>query len=718
MSKTTKFFFSGMAVLLMSIGFAAAQDEPAEALTDALSDVAVLDEDAAADAGLPEITIPEDAAPAELLAFVQGLEQRLPEPKTEAEMAEMIKKISSVYKEIADRVLADESATDEERRQATELKVVAYSVGIQMGEEGAAEALDAMIAEMLANAKTDEEKIQAYQVKLQSVAAGAPADPAALDKVVEIADEALSNKDSDELQVFGLEIRAQAAFTRARAEEGSIESFVEFLNGFLADADISQRLREKAQELKLASLLMIAQTDEAKQADADAFFEEVIAGPLSPDTRQAVYQMRIQALMAGSAPQQPGQEPEISPEKLEKLDAIAEKLVKEESEELQSMGYALKSTNLVQRAQADPANIDAIFEFADQNLADNPSETLKKQMIGLKIQGYMLKVDQDPAAVGEMLAFLDQQLAGDVSDETKTRLLTVKMQVLMMQIQEDLSYADQLEKVLSEIQGEEGLERLAQNGWGALYIAQIRNIAENGGSIDDFNAVLAQIKSKMSEMPILGFLVGNIKPNIDQIGKNNGDTDLTRRTFEELIAAAEESENPIAKQVASNLQSLLEVSELQGTPVSFEGIKVGTENEKFSTSEFSGKYYLVDVWSFGDRGYFEIVEDLTGLYKDFSAKGFEIVGVNTDEDAERTAKAVEVLGMTWPVISTKLSEEAEIEALPEAFAALPPGTKVLVGPEGKVELVDDLENIRTYLAEKLGEAAESSSPEETAEGAQ
>ena len=693
-----------MALFLLSAGFVISQDEPAEPLADELNDVAVLEE--SPDADLSEITIPDDAKPAELLALVQGLEQRLPEPKTEEEMAEMIRKISSAYKEIADRVLADESATDEERHQATELKVVAYTVSMQMGEEGAAEALDAMIAEMIASAKTDEEKIQAYQAKLQAIAAGASTDPTALDRIGELADAVLANEDADELQVFGLEVKAQEAFTRNRAEEGSIEAFVEFLNGFLADADKSQRLREKAQELKLASLLMMAQTDKTREADVESYFDEIIAGPLSPETRQALYKMRIQALMADSNPPEPGQEPEVNPEKLDKLDAIAGKLLQEESEELQSMGYALKSTNLVQRAQADPANIDAIFEFADQNLADNPSETLKKQMIGLKIQGYMLKVDKDPSAVSEMLAFLDQQLAGDVNDETKTRLMTVKMQVLMMQIQEDISYADQLEKALGDIQGEEGLERLVQSGWGALYVAKIQNIAENGGSISEFESVLDQIKTKMNEMPILGFLVANIKPNIDQIGANNGDTDLTHRTFEELIAAAEESENPIAKQVVSNLQSILKVSELQGSAIAFEGIKADGENGKFSTSDFSGKYYLIDIWSFGDRGYYEIVEDLISLYKDFQPKGFEIVGVNTDEDTERTAKVLSVLGMTWPVISTRLSEEAGLEALPEALAALPPGTKVLVGPEGKIELVDDLETIRTYLTEKLGEAAE------------
>ncbi|MCR5359168.1 MAG: TlpA family protein disulfide reductase [Thermoguttaceae bacterium] len=705
MSKLTRIFFGGAAAFFLSVGFAAAQEDAAEELTDQLSDVAVLEENVEAEAAemeLPDLTIPENATPAELLAFVEGIEQKLPQPKTEDEFVELIRKISAVYKEVAEKVLADETATDEQRAQATELKVVAYTAAAQMGEEGAAEALDAMVSEMLASAKTDEEKIQAYQVKLQAITAGAQGDPNAIDKVAQLTDEVLSNKDSDELQVFGLELKAQEAFSRARGDEAKIGEFVEFLNGYIANADVSQRVREKAQELKLAALLIAAQSDASKDEEVDAYFDETLAGPLSPDTRQAFYQMRLQSLMAGDA--MPGAAPKMSPEKLAKLDAVADKLLKEDSEDLKSMGYAVKATNLVQKAQDDPANIDAIFEFADKNLAGSPSETLKKQMTGLKIQGYMLKVQRDPAAAAEMLEFLDGELAGDANEETKTRLLTVKLQVLMMQVQTDPSYNEVLEKALEDAAQVEGLERLVQSGWGALYIGQIRNIAEKGGSTADFEAVIENIKAKMNESPILGFLVGNIKETIDTIGKNNNDPELTSRTFKDLIAAAEASENPMAKQVASNLQSMLDLAQIQGKPITIEGIEVGGENAKFSTADLAGKYFLIDVWSAKDQGYFETLEDLTALYKEFSPKGFEIVGINTDESAESIARAVDVLEMTWPVLSLPLSKDAGLDVLPEEFAALPAGTKVLVGPEGTVEIIDELDNVRSYLDEKLGGA--------------
>lgn len=710
------FLWGSVFSLLFGFGAVTAQDEKTDSdgnmgLTAELSDATSLE-------AAPELTpldenlfkYPEDAKPAELLAFVRELETKLPQPKNEEEMMRLIRKISTVYKEIAEKVLADPSAADEEKRQANELKIVAFTVGAQTGEEGAAEGLDQVIEGMLADAKDDQAKIQAYQMKLQSIAAGAQTDPSVLEKVGALADEILKNKDSEELQVFGLEVKAQEAFSKGRMDPAAIDSLVTFLDGYLADEGISQRGREKAQELKLASLLMKSQADETQIADFEKYFEEVLAGPLSPETRKAIYQMRIQTLMAGA---QQGMAPD--PENGEKLNALADRLMKEESEELQSLGFAVKSTSMMQSAQEDPSKIDALFEFADAQLAGTPSESLKKQMIGLKIQGYMLKVQQDPAAAKEMLAFLDRLIADEPSEEFKSQIATIKLQVLMMRLQEDISYVDDLEKALVELKDAEGMERLVQSGWGALYMSQIRNLAETGGSVADLDAILTEVKGKLNEMPILAFLLGSIKPNLDTIGKNNGDDKLTQRVYAEFIDLTKESENPTLKQVSTHLQTVLDLANLQGKGIQLEGIVVGDEKEKrLSSADMAGKYYLVDVWSTSDQSYFETLEELAALYQDFHPKGFEIVGVNTDEKTDVLGRTIDVLGMTWPVLSVTMSKEAGLEALPAELAELPPGTKVLVGPDGNVVVIDELPAIRSFLVEKLGEPEKKDADQEKA----
>ena len=358
----------------------------------------------------------------------------------------------------------------------------------------------------------------------------------------------------------------------------------------------------------------------------------------------------------------------------------------------------------MQDAQNDPAKIDALFAYADAKLAENPSDNVKKQMVGLKIQGYMLKTQQDAQAAKEMLSYLDQLLAGEQDGEFKSRIAVVKLQVLMMQLQNDITYTDQLEKALGEMKDVEGTEQLLQSGWGALYLAKIRNIAENGGSVADLDAVLAEIKTKLNDMPILAFLLGSIKPNLETIGQNNKDDQLVERVYGEFIDLTKDSENPTLKQVATHLQSVLDLAKLQGKELAFEGIVVGDEKDKkLASSEMNGRYYLIDVWSTSDQSYFETLEEMAQLYKDFNGKGFEIIGINTDEKTDSLGRTMDVLGMTWPVLSVELSKAANLTALPAELASLPPGSKVLVGPDGKVALVDELPAVRGLLIEKLGE---------------
>ncbi len=701
--------------LTIGVGFVAAQEEGQDGMTASnLSDALTLEEPASP-APLDEslFQYPEDASPAELLAFVENLEKSLPQPKSEEELNQIITKIAKIYQEIADKILGNDEATDEEKSQARQLKVVAFQVESQMGNAEAGEKLSQMLDEMIANAKDDEAKIQAYQIKIQATAQGGQRNPATIDKIEAIADRILAeNPDSDELQIFGLEVKAQTLFTKAQMNPEALEKLVEFTTDYLASDKISQATREKAQEMKLAALTAQSMTDESKEGELDRYFEELMAGNLSPEAKATLYKMRIQSLMGGGG--QPGApSPAPKPENAEKIAALADRLIAEESDELKSLGYAVKSASLLQKAQNDPAEIDALFAYADEQLAANPSDELKMQMTGLKIQGYMLRIQQDNAAAKEMLAFLDAVLADNPTEEVANRVATVKLHVLMMQMQEDASYAEELEKTLGQLASMEGFDKnQLQSGWAALYVGKVKNLAANGGSIEDLNPILEEMKAKLPEMPILAFILGSLAEDFQTIGENNNDPELVKRVFTEFVDLTKDSENQTLQRVSVQLQNVLETLSLTGKEVALEGILVGEDKEKkFNSSELAGKYFVIDLWSMSDQSYFETLEELTELYKEFQPKGFEIVGINTDEKANGLERSVEVLGMTWNVLSDQWTKDAGMPACSEGLPTLPPGEKILVGPDGKIVLVADLAKIRETLVEKLGEPESTDSAE-------
>ena len=714
MSRILKTLFCGLSLLFFTVAALNAQEAPADQKASADAAVPSADEvqDAlslsdsapAAELDMTLFTCPENAKPAELFAFVDGLDSKIPQPKTPEEMAKIVDAITTLYGEVAAQVLAHPEATDEEKTQAIQLKFVALTAKSR-NDEAAQKELEEFLAQQLAEAKDDAAKVKAYQMKLQAMLSDAQTDPTVLDRVGAMADEILAQEKGEELQLLGLEVKSYTLLSQARADQKAADELLGFLNGILADESISQKMREKAQQTKIAAIQASPKPEEEKAAELDAYFDEVLAGELSPEARKDIYMMWIQTVM----PQQPRQgmgqaqapAAPIDPAKVEKL---VGQLLKEESDELKSLGYAVKSSALMSAAQADPAALDALFKFAEEVLASAPSATVKEQMAGLMLQGYMMKMQQDKEAENELLAFLDRMIAEKPEGAFLERLNSIKLQVLSMQSQEKPEKIADLEKLLTELDGQEAYAKMLPMAWATVYMTKIQNIADNKGTVKELNGVLDALKAKLNDMPILSVLVGDLKDAIEKIGANNNDPELLGRVFKEFIDICSASENEMLKQAAEMLDGILKLSALSGKEVSFEGMAVAPEKDKkFDSSELAGKFYLVDLWTTSDPASFETVEELKELHGDFSPKGFQIVGINTDNDTAMLPRFLEVFSMPWIVLSQKLSADAGLAPLPSEFLALPAGTRILVGDDGKVLMVTaDTDAIRKTLEEKLG----------------
>lgn len=680
----------------------------AEGFTDALS----LDAEKPAVQPLDPalFAVPENAAPAEMFAFIDSLEGKLPQPTNEAEMQQLIDALTKCYLDVAEKVLAHPEATKEDKERARQQKLVALSARARSDENAAGE-LDSFLNEQIAAAEDDAAKSEAYQMKVQALMSDAQRDPAVLEKVAALADKILAEEKAEQLQLLGLELKAQTLLARLQNDPTVADAMLAFLEPMIAAEETAQTVREKAQEIKAVALLIAAETDATKEPAFEGYFDELLAGPLSPESRQRLYQLRVQTLMpAENADEQ------VAAAKAQKLDALIERLLKEESEDLQSLGYAAKANALLAAAQKDPKEVDKLFAYADERLASAPSEQVKEQMAGLKIQGYMMKKQQGEQVEPEMLAFIDQMIAEKPSETFLGRLATIKIQILSMAVQTDPTQADALAEALNGFAATPGAENLLPLGWANVYMAKINQLADNKGSVADLDAILTELKAKLADMPILAVVLGDLQPAIEKIGAANNDPGLVERVFGEFIALCSGSDNEMLKGAAEVLEGALNLKKLVGTDIAFEGIEVAPEKDKkFNSSELAGKYYLVDRWTTSDRGCFETIDELKELYGDFQPKGFEVVGINTDADLQMLSRVLEVFEMPWIVLSTKLSADAKLPEFPAAFAALPPGNRVLVGPDGKTLMVtDDLAKVRDLLAEKLGVPEKKEAPAEAA----
>ena len=164
-----------------------AQTAPAAAQPAALSLDGIMGEEAAPAPAFDKsiLEAPKDATPDELFDFVDSLQEKLPQPKSQEELYQIVDALSEAYLKIADQILAAKDLTPEQKDRATQLKVVALTSRANVDPK-AADALNALVDETLKNAKTTEELVKAYQLKLQVLDASEK-DPTA--KIDALADE-------------------------------------------------------------------------------------------------------------------------------------------------------------------------------------------------------------------------------------------------------------------------------------------------------------------------------------------------------------------------------------------------------------------------------------------------------------------------------------------------------------------------------------------------
>jgi peroxiredoxin len=104
-------------------------------------------------------------------------------------------------------------------------------------------------------------------------------------------------------------------------------------------------------------------------------------------------------------------------------------------------------------------------------------------------------------------------------------------------------------------------------------------------------------------------------------------------------------------------------------------------NKKRKLSEFRGKYLLIDFWGMWCPPCRQELSYLRAAYQRFQARGFEILGMNTDppDHVSQIKSQLDKNAMTWPQ-----ARRESIAAIIRNLRIHSYPTTVLVGPDGKI----------------------------------
>jgi thiol-disulfide isomerase/thioredoxin len=122
-------------------------------------------------------------------------------------------------------------------------------------------------------------------------------------------------------------------------------------------------------------------------------------------------------------------------------------------------------------------------------------------------------------------------------------------------------------------------------------------------------------------------------------------------------------------------------------------LQIGTEvpdftftdfnNKKRRLSEFRGKYVLLDFWALWCPPCRRELPYQKEAYSRFQARGFEILGMNNDDNPAPIKALLKKNGMTWPQAQLESIRDLEISYRIHLFP-----TSLLIGPDGKVIILD------------------------------
>lgn len=105
--------------------------------------------------------------------------------------------------------------------------------------------------------------------------------------------------------------------------------------------------------------------------------------------------------------------------------------------------------------------------------------------------------------------------------------------------------------------------------------------------------------------------------------------------------------------------------------------------KKHKLSELRGKYVMLDFWGLWCPACRSELPYQKTAYSRFQARGFEILGMNTDDDPSQIKDWLKQNGINWTQATLSSIRDLAIRYRIHLFP-----TSVLIGPDGKVIMVD------------------------------
>ena len=204
------------------------------------------------------------------------------------------------------------------------------------------------------------------------------------------------------------------------------------------------------------------------------------------------------------------------------------------------------------------------------------------------------------------------------------------------------------------------------------------------GQPDSAQPVLDVLKAILGGQS-LGEYALAVSSQLAQLLEISGNHHEAGEAFTLLEKAFENHPDPsLSKQAAARAENGRRRAALVGQPFTVSGVQ--PDGSPFDWSKYEGKVVLVDFWATWCGPCLQEIPIIDAAYKKYKAQGFEVVGVNLDEDPKTLLRFLDVQPLSW---TTVISDDPNAQGFDHPLAvqcgidAIP--FLVLVDREGKVD---------------------------------
>jgi thiol-disulfide isomerase/thioredoxin len=166
------------------------------------------------------------------------------------------------------------------------------------------------------------------------------------------------------------------------------------------------------------------------------------------------------------------------------------------------------------------------------------------------------------------------------------------------------------------------------------------------------------------------------------------------------------ADSSLAAQATARAENGRRRAGLIGQPFTVTGVQA--DGSPFDWSQYQGKVVLIDFWATWCTPCLQEIPTIDAAYKKFKDQGFEVVGVNLDDERQTVVRFLDIQPLPWTTVvsadpnaqgfENPLAVQCGIDAIPFL---------VLVGRDGKVDALHVRgEKLEQKLAEMLNPAGE------------